>query len=51
MRSDILTYLNANLVTGFGVSEELPWDASGQPLYLKNMKRYMWIAHRQSKNP
>ena len=39
MRSDILTYLKANLVSGFGVSEELPWDASGQPLYLKNMKK------------
>lgn len=39
MRNDILTYLKANLVSGFGVSEELPWDASGQPLYLKNMKK------------
>lgn len=39
MRSDILTYLKANSVSGFSVSEELPWEASGQPLYLKNMKK------------
>ena len=39
MRDTILTYLKANTVTGFGISEELPWDATDNPLYLKNMKK------------
>jgi len=39
MRDNILTYLQGQTFTNFGVSTELPWDASGQPLYLKNMKK------------
>lgn len=39
MRSDILDYLNANKVQGYSVTQELPWDSSGAPLYLKNFKR------------
>jgi hypothetical protein len=39
MRDTILTYLKAQSFSSFGVTDELPWDASGQPLYLKNMKK------------
>lgn len=39
MRELILAWLQANAVTGYTVTSELPWDSSGQPLYLNNMKR------------
>lgn len=39
MRTEIVDYLTANAVKGFTVSTELPWDSSGEPLYLKNFKR------------
>jgi hypothetical protein len=39
MRDNILSYLKANPIQGFGVTEELPWDATDNPLYLKNMKQ------------
>ena len=39
MRQQVLDYLNSNKVSGFTLTEELPWDNSGQPLYLKNFKR------------
>lgn len=38
MRSIVLDYLNANKVTGFTVSQALPWTSSGQSLYLTNFK-------------
>jgi len=47
MRSTILTYLQGQTFTNFGVSTELPWDASGQPLYLKNMKK-MYVDRPQT---
>lgn len=39
MRDTILTYLGNLTLTNFSVSQELPWTASGEPLYLKNMKK------------
>jgi hypothetical protein len=39
MRSDILDYLAQNKVTGYSVTQELPWDSSGAALYLKNFKK------------
>ena len=39
MRDTILTYLGSQSFTNFGYSDELPWNASGEPLYLKNMKK------------
>jgi hypothetical protein len=38
MRTEILAYLNANKITGFNPSAELPWDSNGTPLYVKNYK-------------
>jgi len=38
MRSQILTYLKDNVVTGFGVSDNLPFQQNGDPLYLQNLK-------------
>lgn len=39
MRSLILDYLATNKVPGYSVTQELPWDSSGAPLYLKNFKK------------
>ena len=39
MRQQILDYLAQNKVAGYTVTQELPWDSSGAPLYLKNFKR------------
>ena len=39
MRLDILDYLAQNKVTGYSVTQELPWDSSGAGLYLKNFKK------------
>jgi hypothetical protein len=39
MRDIVLAYLKANTVTGFTVTDELPWTSSGQPLYQNNLKR------------
>lgn len=38
MRDTIITYLKANVVTGFGVSDRLPFNQNGEPLYLQNLK-------------
>jgi len=39
MRTTILDYLNSQSFTNFSASSELPWTSSGQPLYLKNLKK------------
>jgi hypothetical protein len=40
MRTEILSYLDSNFsVSGFDVTQELPWDSSEIPLYLKNFKK------------
>ena len=38
MRTEILTYITAQTLTGFRVSDEVPWDNNGTPLYMSNMK-------------
>jgi len=38
MRTEILNYITAQTLTGFRVSDELPWDNNGTPLYMSNMK-------------
>jgi len=38
MRSEVITYLQANTVTGFTVTENLPWTKDGAPLYQQNLK-------------
>jgi len=38
MRSLILTYLENNKPSGFGVSQNLPFDQNGTALYLQNLK-------------
>jgi hypothetical protein len=42
MRTEILDYFKANKVNGYTLTRELPWDASGNPLYLKNFK-YIYV--------
>lgn len=39
MREDIITYVKTLALGGFSLSSELPSDASGMPLYLKNPKK------------
>ena len=39
MRTEIVNYLKGLKFAGFTVSDELPWDASTQPLYIKNPKK------------
>lgn len=43
MRSEILAEIRALNITGFGVSDELPWDSSGTALYHKN-KRTVYVS-------
>jgi hypothetical protein len=38
MRDIVLDYLNTNKVTGFKVTEMLPFNSSGLPLYQNNFK-------------
>ena len=39
MRTALLEWFAANPVPGFTLTQELPWDAGGTALYLKNFKR------------
>jgi hypothetical protein len=39
MRTELLTYLKANLTGGITTSPELPWAQGDSPLYLTNKKR------------
>lgn len=38
MRDLVHTYISDNLVSGFKLSNELPYDKGNQPQYLRNMK-------------
>jgi hypothetical protein len=42
MRTEILDYFRANKVNGYTLTQELPWDTQGNPLYLKNFK-YIYV--------
>ena len=42
MRTEILDYFKANKVSGYTLTQELPWDSSGEALYLKNFK-YIYV--------
>jgi hypothetical protein len=42
MRTQILDYFTANKVSGYTLTQELPWDTQGNPLYLKNFK-YIYV--------
>ena len=39
MRTELLTYLTANLTASIKPSQELPFEDSGNPLYLKNARK------------
>lgn len=39
MRTETLDYVGALNLGAFGLSQELPWEESGIPLYQKNLKR------------
>lgn len=45
MRTEILDYINTLALGGFLLSQELPFEENGEPLYLKNLKKiYVGIA-------
>lgn len=39
MRTETIDYINTLSLGGFYLTEELPWDADGNALYLKNPKK------------
>jgi hypothetical protein len=39
MRQELIDYINTLNLGGFYLTEELPWEADGSPLYLKNLKK------------
>lgn len=39
MRSQLLTYLTANLTGSIAISQELPFEEGNNPLYNRNMRR------------
>jgi hypothetical protein len=39
MRTELLTYLSANLTGSIKTAEDLPWSQGDNPLYLQNKKR------------
>lgn len=39
MRQQLIDYINTLNLGGFYLTEELPWEADGSPLYLKNLKK------------
>jgi len=38
MRTEILAEIRALNIAGYTISDELPWDSSGTPLYLRNKR-------------
>lgn len=47
MRSALITAISSVLPTGWTVSQELPYEASGVPIYTKNARRlYVDLAQR-----
>ena len=42
MRTEIIDYFKENKVNGYTLTQELPWDTQGNPLYLKNFK-YIYV--------
>lgn len=49
MRTEIIDYVNSLALGGFTINQELPFEESGTPLYLKNLKRiYVDIGAYQS---
>lgn len=38
MRTEILAEIRALSIAGYTISDELPWDSSGTPLYLRNKR-------------
>ena len=51
MRSDVLTYLKTQNLGSLSVSNDLPFDDSGAPLYLKNVKKVYVTSDQVSTDP
>lgn len=50
MRSTIVSYIKTLSLGTFAVSDELPWDNNGTPLYLSNLKRIYVDADQYSQD-
>tara|TARA_R110000868_G_scaffold46599_4_gene153741 strand:- start:210 stop:614 length:405 start_codon:yes stop_codon:yes gene_type:complete len=51
MRQYILDYIAGVMVTGFRLTQELPWDKDSGPLYLTNMKTVYVDSAQTSQDP
>lgn len=51
MRSTILSYIKTLSLGTFAVSDELPWDNNGTPLYMSNLKRIYVDTDQYSQDP
>jgi hypothetical protein len=51
MRDDILTYLKTQSLGSLSISDNLPFDDSGVPLYLKNAKKVYVNADQVTSEP
>lgn len=39
MRTEVIDYISGLSLGSFILTEELPWDSDGNPLYIKNLKK------------
>jgi hypothetical protein len=51
MRDNVIAYLKTISLGSFAVSDELPRDESGTPLFVKNQKRLYTTAQQQDQTP
>jgi|TARA_B110000977_G_scaffold143597_1_gene182340 hypothetical protein len=51
MRSETLTYLKTQNLGSLSISNDLPFDDSGSPLYLKNVKKVYVDSDQVSSDP
>lgn len=47
MRQEILNYINGLALGTFSVSSELPYDTSGNPMYIQNVKK-IYVGNEQT---
>ena len=47
MREAVISYIQGLTLSGFSLTQELPWDSNGMALYIKNPKR-IYVDRTQS---
>lgn len=51
MRTEVVDYLKTQNLGGLAISNDLPFDDSGVPLYIKNVKRIYVDKEQRTSNP